>query len=1295
MHRNINRSALVLLTIIISIAQLQAAEFSLNRYFSNNMVLQRDKPLSIKGSADNGADVTVSFAGQTKSAKADASGNWVVTLDPVSASAKGAELKAISKGKTVSISNVVVGDVILHARQTSIDISLGRDEEGKKAASSFKQNPIFRAICIKAIPSEMPLSDLVKDATAGWNVVDKDSALKMTASAFYVGRDMVKDMDVPVGIIDLNMGSQFGNSWLSRETLLETTALYGDKSVVAWVTRLDEMLKAEREGVAINKEKDPPKNTIQDTLFPAGGYHGTLRPLAGIAFKAVLIQLGNDYPYMRYQELQDSDKPFDYEEHSKTYKHVYNLRKYGFQMEDEIIPRIPREWRKILGDAELTFGLIVPPGSDLNTLGQHHREMRELQRLTAVDTAGTGIILPGTAHIPFSAQPADEALLAKRSLAWLEGAVYKKPGAPATGPLFDRFEASFNEATIYFKEGTAKGLKAEGKSALGLFEVANVEGDYSPAKARIDGETIRLESDAVTRIARVRYNWNQKPNQELVNAAGLPAIPFRSERAPYHWLVRNDSEDLPEEYFLPANQWKKNDVTLINIDMEKNGYGNFSGCIGPAGFRAGPFGPNMGVSEIKTGSPADGKLMVGDVVYSANGKMLGEKAWEVMADAITASETREGNGKLVLGVRRGSENIDVEISLPVLGTYSSMAPYECPKTDKIVDNLVQWIESGKSRDTRKPDFLGTDTLFLLATGRPECLGLVRRAIYDKMATTKIPDKIVPASFGGKSSWFAAWDAMVLSEYYMATGDRNVLPLLKFNCDVLAAIQHPLGAWRHGFMEGGGYGCMPAIGLAAAIGFSLANDAGVDINQEAYRKSVKYHHDGSGEMGRIIYGVGAGNAAAPAEFEPDQIANGTMHSGNGALSAAAVLFKLEGETKAAHLNSFISAHAWNTTFEGHGGNFWNNFWTPLGAKVQGKKTFINFWEKYRWYRELGRNYDGSFNFDAHKDLAGYGIPLVAPLERLQIVGAPMSPFDTKAPAILKPALDAYWKKDYAGCEKLVNEVIGSGSVSLKDMPTVEFLARAAKEIQQSINADLARMQKLIDAGELYEASTFLPGVKGVMAAEDERLLAMQKLLADVKPPKVSQPKKAVATEGVPVWECLVMEDKTPDARNDASLRGPVKIPENQAPNLWKIKVVENISQAPEGWFKAGFDDASWPGTTLPTSWRMYHTALLRTRFTVENKDKFDALRIYSWPQWQQEIELYLNGELIAKINGGADTSNIAKELKTSALKHLKNGENTLAIKTRHNWRWGSGGLAVYNNGFDFNLDARVKEQGGKD
>ena len=55
-----------------------------------------------------------------------------------------------------------MGDVILHARQTSIDISLGRDDAGKKMASSHKTDPMLRAISIKAIQAAKPLNDLLR-----------------------------------------------------------------------------------------------------------------------------------------------------------------------------------------------------------------------------------------------------------------------------------------------------------------------------------------------------------------------------------------------------------------------------------------------------------------------------------------------------------------------------------------------------------------------------------------------------------------------------------------------------------------------------------------------------------------------------------------------------------------------------------------------------------------------------------------------------------------------------------------------------------------------------------------------------------------------------------------------------------------------------------------------------------------------------------------------------------------------------------------------------------------------------
>ena len=56
----------------------------------------------------------------------------------------------------------------------------------------------------------------------------------------------------------------------------------------------------------------------------------------------------------------------------------------------------------------------------------------------------------------------------------------------------------------------------------------------------------------------------------------------------------------------------------------------------------------------------------------------------------------------------------------------------------------------------------------------------------------------------------------------------------------------------------------------------------------------------------------------------------MTSYNGGLSAAGILMEFAGNHRAAHMSSLISAFSWNNTFGGHGGNFWNNFWSPLGA-----------------------------------------------------------------------------------------------------------------------------------------------------------------------------------------------------------------------------------------------------------------------------------------------------------------------------------------------------------------------------
>lgn len=1265
---------------------LFGAELSIKSYFSDGMVIQRMKPIVISGFGKVGSRVEVSFNGQKELSAVDENGEWHVELDPSGANSRPQDLVVSSASEKVKVKNVLIGDVLLHARQTSIDISLGRNAEGQSAAKKFKKDPNVRAISIKTIPSMKEMSDLPKNATEGWRTLDSDVALKMTASAFYIGKKLKDELDVPLGIVDLNMGPAFPVSWLSRHELEQTERLYGRTDIPGQLKRFDEAQEMAEAGDEIKPggKSSLSADFVNYALSPAASYNATIAPMSGIAFKAMILQLGNDYPYMIYQDILESSDPFDREKLNIAYVQTYDIRKVGFRMESVTLPRVPRQWRKTLGDETLPIGLVVPPSSDLNTMGQHHREMRELQRLMAEDNPKVKVILPGYEYIRFSAQPMDDKLYASRCLQWLKADIYSKPGIVATGPLFEKADFSFNTATVHFKTGSAKGLKAEG-DALEHFEVAGLLGDYFPAKASIEGEVIKIKSDKINRIARVRYNWKSHPCDELTNEAGMPTMPFRSELADHDWFVRNTDDDLPMEYSTPANEWPTNDVTLINGQLQKHGYFNFTGWVGPAGFLTGPFGPNMGVRKVKVGSPADGKLVVGDVIYSANGRMLGDSAWDVMSAAVTESETHAMGGKLTLGVRRGGKNIDVDLQIDVMGEYSPLAPYDCSKTEKIISNLEKWVVANGA----KIGFLNNDAIFMLATGNPELQGYARRLVYDIVAKGDPDAEIDPRNAG--KSWHNSAKGHLLGEYYMATGDPVVLPMLKNICDRLAATQLPIGGWRHNFPGGDHYGLIPNAGLPGVLGMHFAKEAGLDINLASYNLAVEHYARNRTETGFLIYGVGPlCEREVPVPFNPEVMDDGKMSSCNGGLGSAAILMKLNGRHRAANFASLICSYSWNSGYAAHGGDFWGNFWTPLGAHLHGKDAFVNYWKNRRWIRELNRMYDGGLiQSDSASVGAACGVALVAPRRRIQITGAPLSPFSVNAPEKLQPALQAYREKDYAKCVVLVDELLASGSIGKEEKDTVEYLGQQARDIQLSIEVDFGRIESLVKSGDYDEARSFLPSLSSIVSKDEKRIASLQETLSGKKTEhkKVDVIEEKVKEEEERKWKRLVSEILHKDGKH----KGPAVVSGPESPNEWKLMVVEDIKQAPQGWEQSSFEDADWSRTQLPISWRMYHTALLRTTFTVEDKSSYDALRFYAWVFRQQGIQIYLNGQTIGKINNlEKKTGDIDSEFLEVATKHLKNGENTLAITTTHNWRWGMLFMKVYNDGFDFNLDARLSK-----
>jgi len=430
----------------------------------------------------------------------------------------------------------------------------------------------------------------------------------------------------------------------------------------------------------------------------------------------------------------------------------------------------------------------------------------------------------------------------------------------------------------------------------------------------------------------------------------------------------------------------------------------------------------------------------------------------------------------------------------------------------------------------------------------------------------------------------------------------------------------------------------------------------------------------------------------------------LNPGNGCVGGAAILFDLRGNGPVARTLSLVSTYSYNNTFYAHGGNFWANLYTPLGAKIHSKKAFQFFMKGNRWYQELHRMYNHGRDQGCGGLGAGQFLAYTAPRERLRVLGAHESVFAPNPPEALRPALETYHKRDYGACEKAAAALIGKGDTHGLDLQKAEQLRDAAALMQKSIAHDLAWMKSLIAENKPYEASLDLTQLRAVMPAGNAELAAIEEKLSDaglkqalaqdkkrydgyIKSLALQLPEAKEEVDGAE-WKILV-------SREDFKRK-----PEDPKATVWRMKLLESLALAPRGWTESNFDDSTWTETTLPISWHLNHTALFRAPFEVADRDAVKALRLRQWAFRQEDMQVFINGKLVAKITpSGSGGKEISVPLNDHALKLLKKGRNTLAATYKNTWRWGryfarnetERSNSVYNSGVHLILEMQEKEQ----
>lgn len=399
---------IVLIALLFAIISPTHADVVLPKIFGNGMVLQCDKPVGVWGWAKPGAKLTVSFAAQTKTATADADGNWSVKLDPMQASFDARQLIVKGDGGKVAFTDVLVGEVWICGGQSNMEWALRatRDADVEIPSANF---PAIRFIRLPHIARMTPQKDFPVEnaghAEGNWRLCTPEQVENCTGVGYYFARRLHRRLNVPVGLIDTSWGGTMAQHWVRKETLRNFPEMkpYFDKfhqTLQTWIdggrsegakNRYAADLKeweAKRDKAKASGERQPRRpnansyTTPADKHQPGGMFNGMIAPLTPLAVRGVLFYQGEN------NSFGESWKPF----HST-------------------FPAVIADWRKTFGDDNLPFGIIQIAGwSNRRTMeydmNHHTNVVREIQLDTWKKTPNTGLIVTFDTNSNGSIHPA-------------------------------------------------------------------------------------------------------------------------------------------------------------------------------------------------------------------------------------------------------------------------------------------------------------------------------------------------------------------------------------------------------------------------------------------------------------------------------------------------------------------------------------------------------------------------------------------------------------------------------------------------------------------------------------------------------------------------------------------------------------------------------------------------------------------------------------------------------------------------------------------------------------------------
>ncbi|MDE6555599.1 MAG: sialate O-acetylesterase [Duncaniella sp.] len=445
------------------------------------MVIQQQTDARMWGTAKASSKVTVtpSWNNLTYTTTADKDGKWNITFPTPEAG--GPYTVTISDGTTLTLSNVMLGEVWLCSGQSNMEMPMkgfkNQPVEGANMAVLKSKNPDIRLFTVKRNSSTVP----VDDVTGKWAEASPATVREFSATAYFFGREIEEMLDVPVGLVVVAWGGSACEAWMN-----------------------DEMLAAFPEAAAkipaVGGEI-PSKNRTPSVLFK-----GMLNPLIGFPMRGVIWYQGEDNWNRAH-----------------TYTDMFSTMING--------------WRNLWGQGEFPFYYCQIAPYDYAIITEKGKEiinsayLREAQAKVEHIVPNTGMAVLMDAGWPEGIHPPKKQIPGERLALLALNKTYGVEGIGAESPVYKSMEVKGDTVIVSFDrapEWIAGKTSFESKQ----FKVAGEDRVFHPAKAWISRSKVMVKSDKVPHPVAVRYAFENASEGDLFSTDGLPVSSFRSDDWP-------------------------------------------------------------------------------------------------------------------------------------------------------------------------------------------------------------------------------------------------------------------------------------------------------------------------------------------------------------------------------------------------------------------------------------------------------------------------------------------------------------------------------------------------------------------------------------------------------------------------------------------------------------------------------------------------------------------------------------------------------------------------------------------